>query len=318
MARAFITGARGFLGVELVKAARRAGHDVIETDVRGEPSLDLLDTDAVRAALSAAKPELLFHCAGLTRADPALLLRANVVATASLLSAMRDAAPKCRLVLVSSSAVYAPTSEKVTEAHPTRPVAPYGLSKLAQELLALHEGRSRTLTLSPRERGSPSTLPSPAPSSLDVVIARAFNLVGPGMPESLAAGAFARHVLNAEENHGPTEFSVGDTSAIRDFIDVRDVASGLLEVATHGRSGETYNLCRGIGAPVHDCLTALVKLGRMKVTPKVAPPGHNDNPSQVGDGSKLAALSPWRATIALETSMNDMMNALRMQQGETP
>lgn len=297
MARAFITGARGFLGVELVKAARRAGHDVIETDVRGEPSLDLLDTDAVRAALSAAKPELLFHCAGLTRADPDRLLRANVVATASLLNALRDTAPKCRVVLVSSSAVYAPTSEKVTEAHPTRPVAPYGLSKLAQELLVLEESK----------RGR-----------LDVVIARAFNLVGPGMPESLAAGAFARHVLNAEENHGPTEFSVGDTSAIRDFIDVRDVASGLLEVATHGRNGEIYNLCRGVGAPVHDCLTALVKLGRAKVTPKVAPPGHNDNPSQVGDGSKLAALSPWRATIALETSMNDMMNALRAQQGATP
>lgn len=133
-----VTGHRGQLGTELLQVAGAAGHDVVGFDV---DTVDIADRDAVRAAVLAAAPDAVIHCAAWTavdacEADPAKALLVNGTAVGHVAEAC--AAAGARLVHVSTDYVFdgtKPTAYVETDA--PNPQSVYGSSKLAGERAAL-------------------------------------------------------------------------------------------------------------------------------------------------------------------------------------
>jgi GDP-4-dehydro-6-deoxy-D-mannose reductase len=231
-----ITGATGFAGGHLLERLTAAGGDVHAlARAGGQPpaprpgvrwsALDLLDRDAVRRALEATRPSVIYHCAGLADVQgawktPARSLRVNVIGTHNLVDTCRDLGLACRVLVTGSAQIYRPRSEPITEDDEVAPASPYGVSKLAQELTA-------------------------AASGLPVLLARPFNHAGPRQSASYASSAFAQQIAEIEAGRREPLLCVGNLDARRDITDVRDTVRAYEALAESGVPRRPYNVCSG-------------------------------------------------------------------------
>jgi GDP-4-dehydro-6-deoxy-D-mannose reductase len=285
-----ITGAAGFLAGPTCREAlhRWPRARVFRSDLRPEPGIrpcDLLEPESARRLVAASRPDLVFHLAGMARsADPGTLWRAHVTTTINLMEALQALRTRTRVVLSGSSAEYGAARGVVTERTPPDPVTDYGRSKHCQTLAALsfrHEG-------------------------LEVLIARIFNVAGPGTPEWLAPGAFAGQIADiarkggsgrplshqrrsgtpapetpgsgrplshqrrsgtpAPETPGSGRVLTGNLAAERDYLDVRDAAAALAAIARHGRDGEVYNVCSGRTIAMADLLQKMIAASGRRIS----------------------------------------------------
>ncbi len=220
------------------------------------------------------------------------LWKAHVRATLNLLDALADgpAPSKIRVVVSGSSGEYGPPpgSAPVGENAPLRPVTAYGIIKLAQWLAAA----------SYHHRG------------LQILEARIFNVLGPGIPSHLAPGAFAEQIARVELGLQPPRLAVGRLDARRDYLDVRDAARALADIGLHGRSGEVYNVCSGRALPMRRILDLMLKAARrpIRVVPDASRARKVEVPRLAGSARKLMALAGWRPGISLEQSVLDTLN----------
>lgn len=285
MARVLLTGAGGFLARPLAHrlAARRpflARH--------AEFSLDRAE-DA-RAVVRASRPSVVFHLAGRTRPGAwADYWSAHVTATVNLLEALAAEGRPAKVVLVGSAAEFgAAAGRRATERSACEPLSLYGASKLSQSLAALSFSRG----------------------PLQVVVARLFNVLGPGTPENLAPGAFAKQVAAIEGGRQAPELLVGDLSAKRDYLDARDAASALLALAARGRGGEVYNVGAGSSTSMRAVLDGLLAASTAKVAVRVDPA--RLRPSEVqelyADTAKLRRETGWRPAVPLARSLADTLD----------
>jgi GDP-4-dehydro-6-deoxy-D-mannose reductase len=300
-----VTGGSGFLGRHLVSCLEGrapAGVEVVTTARRApaQPSTvrfvpaDLHDPESVSRLARDLEPEVVFHAAGKTPpAAPDKFYRGNTLATVHLLDALRALRRPSRVLLAGSAAELGPVGPNdlpVRESHPCRPTDSYGLSKW----LATAAGLA-------------------ARAPLEVVVARVFNPVGPGLPASQALGRFAA-LLAAHEGPGPLVLTVGDLDARRDFVDVRDVAEALTTLALRGRAGLVYHVGTGRSVRVGDGLAALVEMSRRDVRIRVDPAladarGPSDSRAAV---ERIAEHTGWRPQVSWEQSLSDLwVDALR-------
>ena len=287
--RAFVTGLGGFVGHHLGAQLASAGHVV--TGIRHATDVDIRDAESVRAALEASRPGVIFHLVAAPRsADPAVQHSVDVVGTTVLLELAAKLRPKPTVLLVSSSAVYGRTlpGRTVSERQVPRPQSHYGASKLAQEQAARRTAAAHGLRL---------------------VRARPFNLLGPGLPEGLVLGAVASAIPRLERRRAPGVIQLGNLSAIRDFIDVRDAVRAFAVLALQGRSGSVYNVCTGRAVPVQEAVNGILRLARTPIRLEYEParPRADNIPEQVGDSRRLQRLTGWSPQITLEQSLADML-----------
>jgi GDP-4-dehydro-6-deoxy-D-mannose reductase len=293
--RALVTGARGFVGPHLVAALRRDGAAV------GEYNGSLGDLDAIRRALEAFGPTVVFHLAAQTFVPDALrtpleTYDANVLGTARLAQAVREhtGAPPPRIVFASSAEVYGVRHAgeyPLRETLGLRPANPYGASKAAAEAILLGEA------------GGFGT---------DVVIARAFNHIGPGQREHFVVASLAAQLARIAGGGSPQLF-VGNLTAARDFLDVRDVVEAYLALARDGERGQIYNVCSGHAVTIRDVLRELIIIARVPVEVREDPARMRgvEIPLSVGDPAKLRDRTGWMPQIPLVRSLRDAYDAAR-------
>jgi len=221
-------------------------------------------------------------------------LRTNALGTHHVLDAVRRHQPACRVLVVSSSQIYRPTDDPISEAEPLRPSNPYGLSKLAQDQLALQAA---------------------AEEGIDVVVARPFNHIGPGQAPGFAVSNFARQIALIERGLADPVLQVGNLEARRDVTDVRDVVAAYIRVMEYGRQGRPYNICSGLAFTVRQLLDGLLRLSSAQIHVEVesARLRPHDAPVVVGDGTRIRTELGWAPTIRTEDTLRDTLNAWRTE-----
>jgi GDP-4-dehydro-6-deoxy-D-mannose reductase len=301
-----VTGAAGFAGSHLVDLLAHDGASIVAwhrpggappRDVpgtRGE-AVDLHQRDAVDAAIARAQPSAVYHCAGSAHVGRSwdsteATFATNVRGTHHLLQALERAALPARVLIPSSALVYASAGEALTEDHPLVPDSPYGLSKLAQEMLG---GRTN--------------------GPLAVTIARAFNHFGPRQDPYFVASGFARRIADIEHGRWEPQISVGNLDARRDLTDVRDTVRAYRLILERGLPGRPYNVCSGRAITIRDLLDRLIARARVAVEVRVDPARYrpNDTPLLLGDPRRLRDELGWSAAIPIEQTLDDLLEYWR-------
>jgi GDP-4-dehydro-6-deoxy-D-mannose reductase len=295
MRRALITGHRGFTGRHLAGHLESLGYSVF--GMGRSDGGDVRDTSAVSEALRNSRPQVVFHLAAAPRsAAPTELYSVGVLGTVTLLEAVVKMDRPPTVVAISSSAVYGRShnNRRLSERMQPRPLSHHGTSKLAQEIVATRYARSR---------------------GLRVVVARPFNLLGPGLPTDLACGGFAAQIAHLEHSGTDRALSTGNLNPVRDFTDVRDAVRAYALLADHGRSGSIYNVCSGNGVSIESCLRMLLALATKPLATEVEESRlqSDDVPAQVGDFRRLFDQTGWRPTITVQESLADMLDHRRQE-----
>lgn len=304
--RALVTGATGFVGGYLLDALRRDGAKVFACSGPNDHKdgeylpIDLNDPVTIRAVLAAAQPDVIFHLAAQTFVPAALrepieTYETNTMGTARLLAALRSyAGARPRVFFASSAEVYGVRNASdypLRETLELRPANPYGASKAAAEAILAAEMRC---------------------FGLDVVIARAFNHIGPGQNDRFVVSALAAQLARIAAGGSP-QLYVGNLEAARDFLDVRDVVRAYILLAQRGESGEIYNVSSGKAVTIRDVLRELITIARVPVEVREDPARMRraDIPLLVGDPNKLYARTGWQPQIPLVRSLREIFDAAR-------
>ena len=282
MKRVLVTGAAGFVGGHL-RAALGEAFVPFEGDV--------LDVEALAAAVR--EVDAVVHLAAESSVaasweDGFRSWRVNVDGTVNMLAAVRAERPEARVLFASTGEVYGNATRIPTpEDEPVRPVSPYAASKAAAELACSISG-------------------------LDVVVTRAANNEGPGRDERFAVGSWTRQLARLEVEGGGT-LLVGDLSAERDILDVRDVCRAYLLLLDPSVRAGTYNVSSGETVTMARVVELLVGLTGVPV--EVERDESRVRPAEVrrqaGDPSRLRAATGWRPEIALEQTLADTLAAAR-------
>jgi GDP-4-dehydro-6-deoxy-D-mannose reductase len=303
-----VTGAAGFAGSHVLDMLADDDADVVAWHRPGSAApravagtrweaVDLLDADAVAAAIDRMRPAAVYHCAGAAHVGRSWdstesTFATNVRGTHHVLTALDRAGVPARMMIPSSALVYATASEALTEDHQLLPASPYGLSKLAQEMLG-----ERTNGL------------------LTVTIARAFNHFGPRQHPHFVASGFARRIADIEKGRWEPEISVGNLDAQRDMTDVRDTVRAYRLILERGQAGRHYNVCSGHTITIQHLLDLLLARARVPVAVKPDPARYrpNDAPILLGDNSRLRGELGWAPEIPIEQTLDDLLEFWRAQ-----
>ena len=302
-----VTGATGFAGSHLLDELLRTEPAVAAWGhPRGRPlpdqtdprvhwdSVDLLDPDAVVRAVMALRPSVVYHCAGVPHvaeswADPRRVLAVNVMGTHHILEAITRAGHRCPMLLTGSALIYRPSSSPLTEDHPIGPSTPYGVSKLAQEMLG-----ART-------------------PGLPVYLARPFNHAGPRQSHDFVTSSFAKQIAEIEAGVSEPVLRVGNLASRRDITDVRDTVRAYRLIVERGEPRRPYNVCAAQAYRISDLLHTLIGLSHAQVrleedSARMRP---SDTPIVLGDRSRIAAEIGWQPTIPIERTLADLLEYWR-------
>ncbi len=309
-----VTGATGFAGSHLVDQLLADQPSVAAWSHRGgrehEPgadprvgwsSVDLLDRRAVSRALAELQPSAVYHCAGIAHvgeswSEPVRALRVNVLGTHHVLEGVKDAGLTCPVLVTGSALVYRPSTRQIREGDPIGPSDPYGVSKLAQEMLAM------------------------CPADAPVFVVRPFNHAGPRQSATYVTSSFAQQIAEIEAGRREPVLRVGNLESRRDITDVRDTVRAYRLVMQRGQPGRPYNVCSGEAYRIRDLLDALVRLSRASIDIQVDASRlrPSDNPVISGDRSRISAEAGWTPEIPIEQTLDDLLTYWRRRIAAQP
>lgn len=278
-----MTGAAGALGRLLTaRLERDRSVELVRSDREGAggPGLvpcDVTDGAAVAALLARTRPDRIFHLAGSASGDFARDRAVNADAARFLCEAVLAAGPRPRIVVIGSAAEYgvvAPAENPVTEAHPLRPLSVYGLTKAFQTQVATFYA---------------------ARHDVDIVVARLFNLLAPGLHEGLFAGRAERLIARFRRGEIAT-LDFGNLGSTRDYVEGAEAVDQLLRIADRGAGGEVYHVASGRPVVMRDLLARLLREaaidpGVVREEPARPTPMGTDVPVIYADTTKTRALA---------------------------
>jgi GDP-4-dehydro-6-deoxy-D-mannose reductase len=302
-----VTGATGFAGGHLIERllmrvprvaawAHAGSHK--PCDDRDEritwSRVDLLDPAGLTAALDALRPSAIFHLAGIAdvhaawrSAEPAL--RVNALGTHHLLEGLRTLRLEIPVVVTGSALVYRPSTLAISEDAPLAPPSPYGVSKLAQEMVALRATWCR------------------------VFVARPFNHAGPRQSDAYVTSSFARQIAEIEAGLREPVLHVGNLDSRRDITDVRDTVRAYELILERGTPGRPYNVCCGKAYRISDLMEILIGIARARIRIQTDPDRlrPSDTPVVLGDFGRLENDTGWLPSITIEQTLADLLDHWR-------
>lgn len=310
-----ITGITGFVGSHLAEYALSQGAEVLGSirwrsktenieHLRSRITLtecDLRDLSSVQHLLEAADPDYVFHLAAQSFVHaswhtPAETIYTNTVSQINLLEAIRGRSKKPRFLVVGSSEEYGQVYEDelpLRETNPLRPLSPYAVSKVAQDLMGYQYFKSY---------------------GLPIVRSRAFNHEGPRRGDVFVTSNFAKQVAEIEAGLGEPVIQVGNLEARRDYTDVRDIVKGYWLLGERGEPGEVYNLCSGRSWPIREVLDFYLRQARVSGIAVKEDPARlrpSDVPHLLGDASKIRGALSWKPEIPFEQTLQDTLEYWR-------
>jgi len=306
--RALITGVSGFAGCHLAEHLLQCGDAVLGCSPKGqwEPSSpqeladrvelvpwDLGDATSISPQalqrIEQFRPEGIYHLAAMSvpkdcgdNEPSAAALAVNVEGTRRVLQLAGSLPSRPRVLLISSSHVYAPVSAASPRVDETAPLGPqwgYGRTKLLAEAEARRAIEQ---------------------DGCDAVIARSFQHTGPRQLPPMMLAAWARQFVAADT--GPVEVHTRD--AYIDLTDVRDVVRAYRLLLEHGRTGEIYNIGSGKSCRSGDVLEILQQMAGPRRIVELHP-GRKQDP--IADISRLVGTTGWCAKIPLEKTVADTL-----------
>ncbi|MCD6191967.1 MAG: GDP-mannose 4,6-dehydratase [Candidatus Aminicenantes bacterium 4484_214] len=261
---------------------------------------DLKDIVSLKKILAVVKPDWIFHLAAQSFVPtswkcPAETFSINAIGQINLFEAILDLGLSPKIQIAGSSEEYGLVFEDeipIKETNPLRPLSPYAVSKVAQDLLAFQYWKSY---------------------GLRTVRTRGFNHTGPRRGEVFICSNFARQIAEIEKKKREPVILVGNLEAKRDFTDVRDIVRAYWLSLERGEEGEVYNIGTGRAYAMQDILDMLISLSQVKVKVKVDPERlrPSDVPILLPDSSKFRQLTGWEPRIPLRQSLEDLLNYWR-------
>lgn len=307
--KALITGCEGFIGSYLAEHLIEQGlhvYGLVYQDtgnldhLKGQIEVingDMASEATVQSLLAEVKPDYIFHLAAQSMLaeswrDPVKTFTINTLGTIYLLEGVRKAAIDPVILITGSSDEYrgnSATGSPLKEPDELGPNSPYGVSKLAADMLGYAYWKNY---------------------GMKIVRIRPFSIIGPRKTGD-ACSDFAKGI--AEIEAGKSDYlSVGNLEAIRDFLDVRDAVRAMLLLAEKGTPGEVYNICSGQGRTMKDLLdmmsgTANKSIGILTDPNRMR---SSDKAVLLGDSTKLRELR-WIPATPINQTLEEILNYWR-------
>ena len=316
--RALITGITGFAGSHLADnllaeqpevdifglrrwRSRTENIDHLEGRIQLR-DCDLRDAAAVQSVLAEVRPDYIFHLAAQSYVPaswraPSETLTTNLLGQTNIFEAVRVQGLDPVIQIAGSSEEYGlvlPDEVPIKESNPLRPLSPYAVSKVAQDLLAYQYFKSY---------------------GMKTIRTRGFNHTGPRRGEVFVTSNFAKQIASIEAGLKEPIIRVGNLDAQRDFTDVRDMVRAYWLAVTQATPGEVYNLASGQAVTIRELLDRLLALSDSEVDVQVDP--ERLRPSDVeillGDFSKFRSDTGWEPTIPLDQTLKDTLDYWRQK-----
>lgn len=305
--RILITGASGFVGRRLVPFLKKSIPD-IEIMACGGPEdhfgFDICDYEAVSKIIKNNSPDFIIHLAALSSVSVSLsssetTYAVNLGGTLNILKAIEQEAPSSILIFASSSEVYGRSflsGSPIAEDDLLAPANPYAVSKAAADL-ATQEAAHR---------------------GIKAIILRLFNHTGPGQLDTFALPSFAKQIARIESGHQPAILRTGNLSAMRDFLDVRDVLNAYTRAIqkSHELGGcEIFNICTGAPKSLQSLVDHLLSLSSTRIRVETDPARIRpvDIKITAGDASRARKKLQWEPRYTIRDTLFSLLEHERTQ-----
>jgi GDP-4-dehydro-6-deoxy-D-mannose reductase len=261
--------------------------NIIESDIKNAPLLERI--------VNEINPKFIFHFAAQpyiipSWEDPINTIETNVIGTINVFEPIKKYKIKTRVILACTSAEFGTTAKIIKplkETDPLLAVHPYGISKIATELLA----RQYHINF-----------------GIEIINLRFFNQTGIRRIND-APSDFIRKVAQIELELSEPVIEVGNLRPYRDFTDVKDSLKAIWIAATKGTPGETYNVCSSKKIQIRQILNIALNFSSKKIEVKENIPQKlrkTDEDIILGDNSKIKTELGWDVSIPIEDTLKEM------------
>jgi len=261
---------------------------------------DLKDLVSLKKCFAEVKPDRIFHLAAQSFVPtswtcPAETFAINAIGQINLFEAVLSLGLSPKIQIAGSSEEYGLVNTDevpMKESNPLRPLSPYAVSKVAQDLLGWQYYKSY---------------------GLRVVRTRGFNHTGPRRGEVFICSNFAKQIVEIEKKKREPVIYVGNLEARRDFTDVRDTVRAYWLSLEKGIEGEVYNIGTGKTYSIHEILHMLLSLAQIDVKIEVDPTRlrPSDVPVLLSDSTKFRKLTGWEPKIPFSQSLQNLLDYWR-------
>lgn len=305
--RTCVIGGGGFIGAYLIDALIASGREVFVLGRKPQPSLpihakasyaqcDYANRELLRSQIKYVNEIIDLAYATVPQTsflDPIFDLQSNLPSSVGLLEeALNVGQLKTILYVSSGGTVYGQVSQlPITEETPTSPLSPYGITKLTVEryMLMYHKLHN-----------------------LPAVVVRPANAYGKGQKPFTGQGFIATAMGATLQRKPATIF--GENGTVRDYVHVKDVASGILAALNHGQKGNVYNIGSGLGRNNREILAQIDQISKpegFEVSIEVQNSRAFDVPANVLNFGKLLACSGWLPKVDFNEGVAEMWQHIK-------
>jgi GDP-4-dehydro-6-deoxy-D-mannose reductase len=280
---------QSYLGENILISSNNQALTFLECDIKDDLLLEKIIIDL--------KPNYIFHFAAQpyinpSWEDPVDTIQTNVIGTINIFEPIKKYKIVTRVLLACTSGEFGSTAEvnrPLKEGDPLLALHPYGISKIAVELL------SRQYALN---------------FGIEAINVRFFNQTGIRRIND-APSDFIRKIAQIELELMEPIIEVGNLSPYRDFTDIKDSLEAIWLAATKGKPGETYHICSKRKINIRDILNTALSFSSKEIEVKENVSSKlrkTDEDVIIGDNYKIREELGWEITIPIEKTLKDMFD----------